>query len=228
MIETIAEALYQSPLISISAAFIWGVMSVLLSPCHLSTIPMIIAFVNHNQLLSVRKGFYVSLCFAGGIMLTLIALVILVMMAGFVFSGVDAILKIMVSVVLFVGGLYFVGLFPDMQGSQLMNYQITEHPFRSVFFAGIIIGTGLGSCALAFMAPVISIGISNLSNSPLFSLGLMLSFVLGHCLIIGVSGLFVGKIKDFFKWGKDSRGTKLLKYFSGGLMILFAIYNIVN
>lgn len=228
MLEQVAAALYASPLISVSAAFLWGLLSVLLSPCHLSVIPLIMAYINQNSRLSVKQGFYVSLSFSFGIMLTLMAMVALVLSIGIMFSGIENFLKIMVSVLLFAGGLYFLGVLPDFRGKDLISYKFNDRPYRSALIAGLIIGMGLGSCALAFMAPVLSLSVSKFTEIPLFSIGIVIAYILGHCLIIALSGLFISEVKSIFKWGQRSNGTKVIKYISGILMLLFAVYNIVK
>ena len=42
----LSQALTSSPEIAIGAAFIWGVLSVILSPCHIACIPLIVGFID--------------------------------------------------------------------------------------------------------------------------------------------------------------------------------------
>ena len=37
------------PLVALSAALVWGVLSLLLSPCHLTSIPLIIGFISGHS-----------------------------------------------------------------------------------------------------------------------------------------------------------------------------------
>ncbi|MCC5850801.1 MAG: hypothetical protein JJU29_22150 [Verrucomicrobia bacterium] len=44
------------------AALIWGVLSILLSPCHLAGIPLIVAYVNRRTLDPLRGAMRLRLC----------------------------------------------------------------------------------------------------------------------------------------------------------------------
>lgn len=59
----LSGALTQSPEIAIGAAFIWGVLSVILSPCHIACIPLIVGFID-GQGRSAQDGHSVSLFFS--------------------------------------------------------------------------------------------------------------------------------------------------------------------
>jgi len=51
---------------AISASFVWGILSVLLSPCHLTSIPLIVGFIDDQDNLTVKRGFMIALLFALG------------------------------------------------------------------------------------------------------------------------------------------------------------------
>ncbi|MBN2594197.1 MAG: hypothetical protein JXA81_11880 [Sedimentisphaerales bacterium] len=57
--------------ISLAAAFVWGILSILLSPCHLSSIPLIIGFIGQQGNMSPRQAFITSSLFAVGILITI-------------------------------------------------------------------------------------------------------------------------------------------------------------
>ena len=111
----------------------------------------------------------------------MIIMIFLVFSAGMLLYGVENILKVIVNIILLLGGLYFLGLIPDFRGIELINLKFNDQPLRFAFIAGLVVGTGLGSCALAFMSPVLSISISKFNQFPIFSISLGLAFILGHC-----------------------------------------------
>jgi len=45
---SLGRAVGGTPLLALAAALAWGVLSVLLSPCHLSSIPLIVGFINRR------------------------------------------------------------------------------------------------------------------------------------------------------------------------------------
>ncbi|MDZ4121876.1 MAG: cytochrome c biogenesis protein CcdA, partial [Candidatus Cloacimonadaceae bacterium] len=66
--EKLTMALYSSPSIALSAAFAWGVLSVLLSPCHLASIPLIVGFLDGQKDLNTMKALKLSTLFTLGIL----------------------------------------------------------------------------------------------------------------------------------------------------------------
>jgi cytochrome c-type biogenesis protein len=53
------------------AAFIWGLLSMILSPCHLASIPLIVGFIDDQGRISTRRAFTISTLFAVGILITI-------------------------------------------------------------------------------------------------------------------------------------------------------------
>jgi len=45
---TLTHAVEGTAAIALAAAFIWGILSILLSPCHLSSIPLIVGFIGQH------------------------------------------------------------------------------------------------------------------------------------------------------------------------------------
>ena len=60
MIEGIFNTLYEAMMgaawIAVLASVGWGVLSILLSPCHLSSIPLIVGFISSQGKMSVGKN----------------------------------------------------------------------------------------------------------------------------------------------------------------------------
>ncbi|MEQ8163685.1 MAG: cytochrome C biogenesis protein, partial [Smithellaceae bacterium] len=67
----LAQALTQSPDIAIGAAFVWGLLSVILSPCHIACIPLIVGFIDGQGNITTRRAFGLSLLFGFGILITI-------------------------------------------------------------------------------------------------------------------------------------------------------------
>jgi len=96
--------------VAVAAAFGWGVLSILLSPCHLSSIPLIVGYISAQETTTARRSAGLSLLFALGILIT-IALVGLVT-AGFgrMMGDVGTWGNIVVAAVFLVIGLYLLDI----------------------------------------------------------------------------------------------------------------------
>ena len=57
LFTTLTPAVEGTPAIALAAAFVWGVLSIILSPCHLASIPLIIGFINEQGLTSTKRAF---------------------------------------------------------------------------------------------------------------------------------------------------------------------------
>jgi cytochrome c-type biogenesis protein len=75
MIESLFTALNQSLVagfgLAVAAAGVWGIASVLLSPCHLASIPLLIGFITGQESPTPRRVLALSSVFAVGILITI-------------------------------------------------------------------------------------------------------------------------------------------------------------
>ena len=228
MLENLAIALYGAPIIAALAALGWGILSVLLSPCHLSSLPLVIAFINQQQEKRQHQAFHISLAFSMGILVTMIAMAALSFTIGILLGPAELLLNIFVSLLLLLAGLYFLDLLPLTSGLELMNKRMGSHPYWNAFYLGLLLGIGLGACALAFMAPILSISMSNIATRPAFSIIIALAYIIGHCGIIVAAGTFMETLKKYLRWNQSSRGTLYIRKISGILIIIAAIYNLIK
>ena len=67
----LTRAVESSWFIALAASFIWGVLSILLSPCHLASIPLIVGFIDEQGKISTKRAFWISFLFAAGILITI-------------------------------------------------------------------------------------------------------------------------------------------------------------
>ena len=74
LFTTLSHAVEGSPLMALSAAVTWGILSIILSPCHLASIPLIVGFISKQGKVSVQRAFWTSVLFAVGILITIAAI----------------------------------------------------------------------------------------------------------------------------------------------------------
>ena len=78
----LTHALEGSALIAILASFIWGILSILLSPCHLSSIPLIVGFIDGQGRVTPKKAFGLAGFFSIGILITIAIVGLITGLAG--------------------------------------------------------------------------------------------------------------------------------------------------
>ena len=94
MLESLFTALYGamtgSVWIALSASFVWGILSILLSPCHLSSIPLVVGFISTQGKISIGRTFNISLVFSVGILITIALIGIITASLGRLMGDVGA------------------------------------------------------------------------------------------------------------------------------------------
>ncbi|MDY6788035.1 MAG: cytochrome c biogenesis protein CcdA [candidate division WOR-3 bacterium] len=216
--------MYSSALLAIAGAFAWGVLSILLSPCHLASIPLIIGYVSRNETKNTYNGFIMSLLFSIGILLSIFIVGIITYLTGNLIGDVGMIGNIIVSMIFIIVGLYFLDIVTlDFIGISQKHME-GKAGKRGAFILGLIFGIGLGPCTFAFMAPVMGLVLSNAYSSVLISLMLIIAYAIGHCLLIVISGTATGFVQRTIDFNAKSKTAFILKKSIGVIIILAGIY----
>ena len=112
LFTTLTRAVEGTPAIALGAAFVWGVLSVLLSPCHLGSIPLIVGFINGQGVSTTRRAFVVSVAFAGGILATIYAIGYITHKIGGLMGDLGAWANYLVAGLFFLVGLVLLDVIP--------------------------------------------------------------------------------------------------------------------
>lgn len=228
LLKEFGSFMHMSPPAALAASFIWGILSVLLSPCHLASIPLLIAFLSGQEEMPGRKkAFLLSVSFAGAMMLIIAVLGFLSAAAGRLAGDCGAWTSYL-SAALFAGaGLYML----EVIKFNFKSFQPEKSggAFIAAFLLGLTAGLALGPCTFAFMAPVLAVSFRAGAESGVFyGMILLLAYGVGHCAVIvgaGVSAEAVQKYLDF------SGRTPLLqtsKKILGIALILIALWIVYN
>jgi cytochrome c-type biogenesis protein len=226
LFTTLTEALYGNLALALLASFSWGIVSILLSPCHLSSIPLIIGFLTSKNEKKTSRGVLLAFVFAVGILLTIALLGIITASLGRIMGDVGVYGKYGVAVVFFIVGLYLMDIIrlPDT-GVNLRPIQ-NRSALWSAFVLGLIFGIALGPCTFAFMAPVLGV-VFQLSTTNMFAAGiLLLAFGLGHCSVIVAAGGLASRVQSYLDWTNRSNLVLWIKRVAGFLVILGGVYTL--
>jgi cytochrome c-type biogenesis protein len=226
LFTTLTEALYGSLGLALVASFAWGIASILLSPCHLSSIPLIIGFLTAKSEKRTSRGFLLAFIFAVGILLTIAIIGLITASLGRIMGDVGTYGKYAVAVIFFIVGLYLMDVIrlPEM-GVNLRPIR-SGSAFWSAFVLGLIFGVALGPCTFAFLAPVLGV-VFQMSGTNIVAAGaLLLAFGLGHCSVIVVVGGLTSRVQAYLDWTNQSRAVLWIKRTAGLLVIAGGVYTI--
>ena len=223
----LTKAVGLSPAIALSASFIWGVLSIILSPCHLASIPLIIGFIDEQGRISTRRAFWISLLFASGILASIAIVGFVTAMLGRMMGDVGKYGNYFVAVIFFLVGLHLLDVIP-MPWSGPSGSKFKGKGMLGAFLLGLIFGIALGPCTFAYMAPMLSITFKLAATRLAYGISLLLAYGIGHCSVIVAAGTSTEMVQRLLNWNEKSKGTIIAKKICGILVILGGIYLILT
>lgn len=226
--EKLSLALYSSPGVAMFAAFLWGILSVLLSPCHLASIPLIIGFLSVQKDNSIPRALKLSSYFTLGILLMMGLIGLITGLLGRMLGNIGSWVEPAVGVVFLVMAFFIADIIkmPGLGGSGIQSAK--GKGVWAALSLGFLLGIALGPCSFAFMAPILGIVFSSAGSDLWFALSLVLFYVIGHCLVIILAGTFSGVVQQYLHWTEKSKGTKIVRYVCGALIFIAGLYLILK
>ncbi len=227
MIDSIFSGLYYamtgSAWLAILASFGWGILSILLSPCHLSSIPLIIGFISSQGKISIKRTFIISLIFSTGILITIAMVGIITAFLGRLMGDIGSAGNYIVAVIFFIVGLYLLDIINFNWNGFGLKQTKTSGLF-TVLFLGLLFGLALGPCTFAYMAPVLGIVFQTARTNYFLSIIFLAAFGLGHCAVIVGAGTLTGKVQKYLNWSEESKSILWIRRICGVLVIFGGIY----
>ncbi len=223
----LGAAIYGSPLLGLLAALIWGICSILLSPCHLASIPLIVGFISQQPGLTPRKAFSISIAFSLGILVTIALIGVITGLLGRMLGDLGAWSNWLVIAVFVLVGLYLMGVIKLNFNALTPGKRYGQGAWAG-FVLGLIFGLALGPCSFAFMAPMLAIVLTGGAESLTYGVPLLLMYGIGHCGVIALAGGSTRLIEKYLNWNEQSKALTWIKRVCGILLIAVAVYMAVK
>jgi len=219
----LTRAVEGSAAIAIAASFVWGVLSILLSPCHLAGIPLIVGFIDEQGKISAKRAFWISTLFAVGILITIGAIGAVTAAAGRMMGDVGRYGNYFVALIFFVVGLYLLDVI-SLPWSGPGQVGLKRKGMLAAFVLGLIFGIAIGPCTFAYMAPMLGVTFKLAASNLSYGMLLLVVYGIGHCSVIVFAGTFTGFVQRYLNWNERSKGAVILKKICGVLVLLGGVW----
>jgi cytochrome c-type biogenesis protein len=209
--------------IALSASFVWGVLSILLSPCHLASIPLIVGFIDEQGRISTKRAFVISTLFAAGILITIGAIGAITAAAGRMMGDVGKYGNYFVALIFFLVGLHLLDVIP-IPWSGIGQVGMKRKGMLAALILGLVFGIALGPCTFAYMAPMLGVTFKLATTNLLYGVLLLLVYGIGHCSVIVLAGTSTELVQQYMNWNERSKGAVILKKICGVLVLLGGVW----
>ena len=183
--------------IAAAGCFLWGVVSVLFSPCHLASIPLIVGYVGGQEKMVKPKqaGLY-SVLFTTGLFITIALIGIICALLGRMLGDVGSYWQILVGIILIWVALGMLGVETcSMSGSLL--YKLNLKGKFGALVLGLAYGVLSGSCTFGFIAPILAI--ITVQEKIATGVIMIVLFAVGHCIPIVIAGSSAAAVKKLLE-----------------------------
>ncbi|KAB2888541.1 MAG: cytochrome C biosynthesis protein [Desulfobulbaceae bacterium] len=216
----------QGLLLGALGCLLWGMVSVLFSPCHLASIPLIIGYVaGQNHLIEGKKATLYAVVFTTGLFITIAVIGIVCSLLGRMLGDVGPYWTIAVGLLLIWVALDMLGVARCSMPGGLMA-RLTLKGLSGAFVLGLAYGVLSGSCTFGFIAPILAI--VSVQAKVLTGMVFILLFAIGHCLPIVVAGSSTAMVKKLLISSIWQQGGRVFRRLAGTMIALLGVYFIVQ
>ena len=223
---TVNQWITGGTILAAAGCFIWGMVSVLLSPCHMASIPLIVGYVGgQDKMVHPRQAGVYSVLFTTGLFLTIAVIGIICALLGRMLGDVGNYWQILIGAILIWVALGMLGVEKCSLSGGLL-YRLKLKGMTGAFVLGLAYGILSGSCTFGFIAPILAV--ITVQEKVMTGILLIVLFGIGHCLPIAVAGssaAAVRKLMENTAW--QGAGTWFRKG-AGTLVGLLGLYFIIN
>ncbi|HPR55541.1 MAG TPA: cytochrome c biogenesis protein CcdA [Deltaproteobacteria bacterium] len=223
---TINSWLMGSTMYALVGSFLWGMVSVMLSPCHLASIPLIVAYVGGQHILvNPRQAAVYSVAFSLGLFTSIALVGIACALLGRMLGDVGMFWEVLIGGILIWVALGMLGV----ESCSMSGSILTRLNFKGLFGAlglGLAYGILSGTCTFGFIAPILAI--ITVQAKIVTGIALIMVFALGHCIPIVIAGSSTAVVKGVIENSSWQGASLIFRKCAGVVIILLGLYFITS
>ncbi len=219
---TITNWLQASPAAALPASFLWGMVAVLLSPCHMASIPLLIAYVAGQKIIPApRQAARYAVLFALGIFITIMIVGLVCAAAGRMLGDVGSWWQAAVGILLiYVSWTLFRPPRCSATGNAISLFKMQGS--LGALILGLGYGLLSGACTFGFIAPIL--GVITLQKEIMTGVAMLVLFGLGHCLPLVICGMFSARTMELLHSHKGQKTVMIMRKLAAVVMFAFGLY----
>lgn len=208
--------MWLAPLLALLAGVLTSI-----TPCALSSIPLIIGYVGGTGERNAKKAFAYSAVFSVGTAVTFVTLGIIATSAGKLMGTSSPVWYMVLGVMMVLMALQTWEIFNFIPSVNLIS-KSRKKGYAGAFLAGILGGIFSSPCSTPVLIALLAIvaGEGNL----LWGILLMLLYSIGHSTLVMVAGTSVGFVQKINSSEKYKTAATILKTVMGTAILLIGLY----
>ena len=212
----LGENMWLAPVLALVAGILTSV-----TPCSLSSVPLIVGYVGGTGERNTRKAFLYSATFAAGTAITFVTLGIVATSMGRLMGTSSPIWYAVLGILMVLMALQTWEIFNFIPSVNLISKN-KRRGFFGAFLAGILGGIFSSPCSTPVLIALLAIvaGEGNL----LWGILLMLLYSVGHSALVIVAGTSIGFVQKINASGNYKTVASVSKIIMGALILLIGFY----
>lgn len=214
--EMISDNIWVAPFLALIAGLLTA-----LTPCSLSTVPLVIGYVGGIGSKDTKRAFWISVTFAAGMAATFTSLGVIASLAGKLVQGAGAWWYLTLGVLMLLMALQtweVINVIPSTFATSMNK----KKGYVGAFLSGILGGLFASPCATPVLVVLLAIVVNE--GNLLWGIMLLLLYSIGHSVLVVFAGTSMGFVQKIKSSGSYESFSKMLKILMGLVILLLALY----
>ncbi|HBW36329.1 cytochrome c biogenesis CcdA family protein [Desulfosporosinus sp. BICA1-9] len=212
----ISQSMWVAPLLALLAGVLTSI-----TPCSLSSVPLVIGYVGGTGNNDPKKAFRLSLTFAAGSAVTFTILGTVSSLVGKLMGTSSSWWYLLLGVLMVLMALQTWEIYDFIPSTSLIAKN-TRRGYIGAFIAGILGGVFSSPCATPVLITLLAVVAEK--GSLLWGIILLLLYSVGHSALVLVAGTSMGFVKNMTSNNKYGTFSKVLRIVMGSVILLIAFY----
>ncbi|MDD4366536.1 MAG: cytochrome c biogenesis protein CcdA [Eubacteriales bacterium] len=220
ILESLSHLIITNTWIAPFIALLAGILTSM-TPCALSGIPLIVAYVGGTGQKDTKKAFCLSVTFAAGAAATFTVMGVSASLAGRLLGTGATWWYLFLGLLMILMAIQIWGIFEIIPSSNLVSKN-TRKGYIGAFITGILAGIFSSPCATPFLIALLAIVAGK--GSIIWGIILLLIYSIGHGILAILAGTSIGFVQKISSGHNYMKVSKVLKIAMGALILIIGFY----